>query len=685
MLKPASMEKIAVVGVREERQKVVSILYDLGAMQIEPLSKSSLSYLRSELEADDARGVSKELLRIRSLKAALPPTRVDEKRRFRSFADVMKTSKLIEIDDEVSRLKQAQDQLTLRLDAIRSRMELVTNLSFINGDVGILDLESATSFFGLLPAKSYQQLLTSLGPIQGVIPYSSGTDPVRAVVVVPKADLEEFGSIVQKNDLRLQTIPPMKGKQADVLAELSEEKRLKEAELAAINTQLSALSGKHYGIISTVEEQLSIEAKKLEILSNFGFTDNVFVLEGWVPSRRFSAIQEILTRYAGSTIFFTIDRDGKPPTLMENPKRLRFFESFIRFYTMPQSNEVDPSIIFAMAFPIFFGLMLGDVGYGVSILLISIWIIRRVNNPEGRTVVPAMLRSFASKILKPPQFKKLAKAMILGSIVGIVMGFLLNAYFGFQLNQYLFSFLNSNLHTKLPSDGTFLDPISTSGLKTLLLYSGYIGLFMVSFGLVLGMLNGYWMQERRHIVGKLGWLFEAWGIALIGLTVLHHGNVDPTSNPLGGVYIGLVVAGLGMIGYGEGPQSLVELPSIVSHIISYTRLLGILLASFVLAYVIDKEAVGSAAAPGLLLGGVGYAIGGIVLLVAGHAFNLVLGILEPGIQGARLIFVEHFSKYLQGGGRAFTPFKGSRTHTLSETEPTEPMPGAETAPVPEIP
>jgi V/A-type H+-transporting ATPase subunit I len=88
----------------------------------------------------------------------------------------------------------------------------------------------------------------------------------------------------------------------------------------------------------------------------------------------------------------------------------------------------------------------------------------------------------------------------------------------------------------------------------------------------------------------------------------------------------------------------------------------------VLAYVIDKEAVGTSAAPGLMLGGIGFAIGGVVLLVAGHMFNLVLGILEPGIQGARLIYVEHFSKYLHGGGRLFTPFKGSRTHTTSELE-----------------
>jgi len=668
LLKPARMEKIAVVGLREERQKVVSILYDLGAIQIEPLSKSSQAYLRAELETDDTRGVSQELLRIRSLKSALPPTPAEEKRGFASFAEVMQTSKSIDIDEEVSRLKQSQDQLSLRLDELRNRIELVSNLSFINGDLSILDLESATSFFGVLPQKSYQQLLSSLAPMQGVMPYSSGTDMVHLVVVVPKADLEKFGAIVQKADLRLQPIPPMTGKPADVLSALSEEKRLKEAELVETSSQLRLISEKHYGLMSSVEEQLSIEAKKLEVLNNFGFTDNTFVLEGWVPRRRLPEFKEILTSHASSSTFFTIEQDTKPPTLMETPKRLKFFESFIRFYAIPQSNEVDPSIIFAFAFPVFFGLMLGDVGYAVAILLISIWIIRRVNHPDRKTLVPLMLRSFASKILKPVQFRKLAMAMILGSLVGIVMGFLVNAYFGFQLNQYLFTYLNANLHLGLPSNGTFLDPLSTSGLKTLLLYSGYIGLFMVSLGLVLGMVNGYWMKERRHIVGKMGWLFEAWGIALIGLTMLHHGTLSPTSNPLAGVYIGMAVAGLALIAYGEGPQSLVELPTIISHMISYTRLLGILLASFVLAYVIDKEAVGTSAAPGLMLGGVGLAIGGIVLLVAGHLFNLVLGILEPGIQGARLIYVEHFSKYLHGGGRAFTPFKGSRTFTTSELE-----------------
>ena len=163
----------------------------------------------------------------------------------------------------------------------------------------------------------------------------------------------------------------------------------------------------------------------------------------------------------------------------------------------------------SVAKTIFFGLMLGDVGYGIVILLISIWIIRRVDSGmQGKTLVPAALRRFAKNIFQPVQFRKLAMAMVPGSILGIVFGFIFNAYFGFHVNQYLFSALNNALKLGLPSqlttNGAILDPISSRGLKTLLLLAGYIGLFEVSLGLVMGMFNAHWLGEPRHIFGKLG-------------------------------------------------------------------------------------------------------------------------------------------------------------------------------------
>jgi V/A-type H+/Na+-transporting ATPase subunit I len=662
VLKPAVMQRIAVLGIKDERQRVTTILYDLGAVQLEPLSKVASLLLRPEQDNASMREVSEELLRIRTLRTALPATKVEEKRGFASPGELLAESRSVKIDPEVTKLKQEESSLTTQSDELAGQIDLVTKLSFVTADLGMFDLESAVSFFGSCSQEAFADLTKNLASVENIILHHSGKDPVSFIVVVPKEQLDKFGSIIQKANLKLQRIPKFVGKQPEVLAKLRAEKDAKDASLKQIDSQLRVLSDKFYGLLSSLEEQLTIESRKLEAINNFGFTNDTFSLEGWIPRRRVPELQKLLSEYTHSTTMFKIEAEGKAPTLMETPKRLRFFESFIRFYSMPMQQEIDPTIIFAFTFPIFFGLMLGDVGYGVVVLLVSIWILNRVRHPGGRTAVPKMIRSFAKRIFKPVQFAKLARAMIPGSIIGIILGFAFNEYFGFHFNQYLFDYLNTSLNIGLPAGGAFLDPISTIGLKQLLLFAGYVGLFEVSFGLVLGMANGFWHRERKHVLGRLGWLFVAWGISLIGLTVLHHGNLNPESNPITGVYFALLVAGLGSIVFAEGAQSLLELTSIISHILSYTRLIGILLASVALALVINSLFLGD------LASGPALAVVGVVILVFGQLFNIILAMFEPGIQGARLIYVEFFSKFFHGQGKAFAPFRGGRTYTLNEIE-----------------
>ena len=122
----------------------------------------------------------------------------------------------------------------------------------------------------------------------------------------------------------------------------------------------------------------------------------------------------------------------------------------------------------------------------------------------------------------------------------------------------------------------------------------------------------------------------------------------------------LLFGGIGLMFYGEGVRALMELPSIISHILSYTRIVGILLASVILAHVIDFIFLRS------LDQSIQYSILGIMIFIIGHLFNIVIGVFEPGIQGARLIYVEFFSKFFHGGGKQFKPFGSKRRFTTNQ-------------------
>jgi V/A-type H+-transporting ATPase subunit I len=193
----------------------------------------------------------------------------------------------------------------------------------------------------------------------------------------------------------------------------------------------------------------------------------------------------------------------------------------------------------------------------------------------------------------------------------------------------------------------------------LLLFTGYIGLGMVSFGLVLGFINEYYRRHRAGMVSRIGWILVSWGFAILGLALIHHDLAfNFSTSPQTPISIAMIIAGVGTVIATEKATGAIEVLSIISHILSYTRILGILLASVILSEVIDLIFMKGVEKSPLL------AIVGIIILVLGQLFNLVIAIFEPGIQGARLLYVEFFSKFYKGNGHYFHPFSSRRNHTI---------------------
>ncbi len=664
VLKPIPMGKIAVLGLRNERQTVVSILHDLNAVQLEPLSKDIATLVRNERDNEMFRQVSDQLLRMKAFKSVLPSIEVTQCQRFTSMDQIMNAAKAIDVDSKVSTLEKEKEHLLTQLKETENNMKLVEEFSFFPEDFNVLQLKMAHSYFGRVDSKNYPAFKKALDVnSQDVFLYTKeGKDATNLVLVTfPNFPPHALATVVQEYDVKLEAVPKLDGKADQLIQNLKAKQTDISHKLQEINRQLGEISKSHYVNIACIEEQLEIENKKLEVIDNLGVTSDSFALEGWIPKSKIGQLRNIFEKNTKGTMLFELETHENPPTQFDNPKRFKLFEAFIRFYSLPQGKEFDPTLIFGLLFPIFYGMMVGDAGYGLVILLVCRWVIRRIDGGKKNfNIMPGMLRNFALNILKRRQMSKLAKAMTPGAIIAIILGFLFNLYFGFHLNGYLFGFLNSTLGLHLPADGTIFNPIHS--LRKLLLISGYIGLGMVTFGLILGILNSMREREKKHAIGKMGWLIFGWGVVLFGLALMHHQHVNPVHSPTGAAYIGLMIGGIGLMFVGEGPRAIMELPSIVSHILSYTRIIGILLASVILADVIDFIFMKT------LHHSIPFIILGTVILFIGHIFNIIIGVFEPGIQGARLIYVEFFSKFYHGNGRVFRPFGSTRKYTFDQYE-----------------
>jgi V/A-type H+/Na+-transporting ATPase subunit I len=647
MLRPVRMVKVGLLGLRDDEERILTLLHDLRVAQIEPLPAEAMAELGPERGSETLRRVGDETLRFRGLLSALPHVGAPVPRRFDSLNDIFAAAATVPIDAEVGELRREDDRLLTEKKGSEDTLRLLERLTFYPDRLEYLRSPNFLTFYGEADPEAFATLRTSLPPeADARFLVGPAGETVPFLVIARPAGADALSRAAQSRGVKLTALPALTAGVAEESAALRA--RLAEigARRSAIAQRLEAIAREWYPTVAAVEEALAVENRKAEVLAKLGASRSTFALEAWVPARDVERLKSVLQNATdGRTYFYDVPTHEEPPTLMSNPKGIRRFEFFIRFYSLPQATEWDPTLIFSFVFPVFFGIMLGDWGYGLTILLICLWMIRGF---PGARYLPKAGKNFVKLIMGPKGMQQLAWALLPGCAIAMALGLLFDSFFNLNAFHLLFGYTSP------------ADPLHNVG--SLLLIAGFIGLGMVTLGFLLGALKEYFHHHFRGAVGKVGGIAFAWGIAGFGLQVIHLHEISLPFTPI--VLASYAGLGLGvvMLVIGEGGLGILSLIDIISHILSYTRLVGILLASVVLAIVINDIAV--LAWHGPLGPVVGLLIAAIVVL-GGQSFNVILGVFEPGIQGARLIFVEHFSKYFSGNGRPFRPFGAARTHTVS--------------------
>jgi len=621
---PKRIGRYRIIILKNDYDKVLTLLGEFGLMQIEQIDNDE-KYLY-DYNSNQVEIINGLYRRLDSLKNSLPVTYV-KRIKIKDINHARFLADKIKIDGKVKYiLDQIKDQKAKEEDLL-SLMSILNKMIGFRYDLNILNSEMVQSY---VCDKISDETLNKV--------ISLGYQPIELknyiIISINKKDSENIVKILDSYHPIL--IPNLRGKLEYNLKMINRNLLKINKKIKSLNDELLSLSKKYYSIISTLSEFFEIESQKLDILSKMKSTNETAIIEGWIPKDIIESVKNKLSAVIdGKFIIYEIKTNKESPTYMDNPASFKLYEFFIKFYSIPKSYEIDPTIFFGLAFPLFFGFMIGDAGYGILTLIISILAIKALNHKLKILKMPNRLSNFMHTITDNNTLLILFKSLIPGSIIAIILGILFNEYFGFSLSYPpVFSI--------------------TKNVMFLLMLTGYIGLFMVSFGFILSIADALLVNDKKKAIGKVGWLITSLNIVVIGINLL---NKVSMTNIYSLVAITLTLAGILIISISEGAKSLMELPSIISHILSYTRLLGILLASVILAEIINIGFLVS------LNGPIYITILGFLLLLLGQLFNITITLFEAGIQGARLIYVEFFSKFLIGNGSLFKPFSIKRTFT----------------------
>lgn len=641
------MQRVAVIGLDTEKEKLMNQLMDFGAVELTDQSGK----LSEEIWADNT-SVDEDREKVSAIEAKLNRTEqsleVIEKYGdikhplFKTRRSVKKSQMGRMLADENANEKNVDYILGLN-EKIHSLNEKLNKLNqdaaslnpWVNYDppLEITGTGTTALFTGVLPAGADTEGLSAhLEEEIGTVLFKvvgSDKDMFYTAVLTPEERQDDVLAELKQSGFSQVTFKGMTGTVSENLKRIEGEKDVLEKEIKETADEIAATAGMKNGI-EEYSDILSIDLDKEKIRAKLLKTRKTFFIEGWVPERCIPEASAILDENGCYYTFRDPLDDEEVPVLMENTKMVVPFEAVTEMYSLPAYYGFDPTRIFALFYAVFFGMMLSDAGYGI-LMAVGCFVALKKFDLEGMTY-------------------KMVKMFFYCGISTTIWGALFGGWFGDIVPVFTRTFLGKEVAVSPLWFNPLDDPMK---LLILSLALGVVHIFI-------GMGIKAYMQIKE---GK--WLDAIcdegfWYVTIIGLIAWLGGGTISDSLTTVGMYMS-IIGGAGLLltggrhnkGFGKitgGLSNIYNITSYMSDILSYARLLALGLATGVIAQVVNTMGT-------LFGGGIGGLIALTIIFLFGHTLNLAINALGAFIHASRLQYVEFFGKFYEDGGEPFDPFR----------------------------
>lgn len=361
-------------------------------------------------------------------------------------------------------------------------------------------------------------------------------------------------------------------------------------------------------VIDWINERLSVLTASASAFQ----TMMCFFINGWIPTSEIDGLrQQLGVSFSNQVVIEEkeiLEEDlDRVPVMLRNPPYFKPFELFTRLLPLPAYTSIDPTPSVGIFFPVFFGMILGDAGYGLVLLIASMVLKKRFTGKR-------ILRD-GSQILFISSFY----AIFFGILYGEFLGDLPHRFFG-------------------------IEPLCVerrTAVIPMLFFTLTVGVVHIFIGLFLGIITAFKKKMKKEAFFKI---FSI--LMIICVIVVLASFFDVFPDIIARPVILAILFLTPFLLFTGGILAPLELLKSIGNIISYVRIMAIGLTSVLLAFIANNIA-----------GLTGNIVVGIVVAGLLHLLNIVLGIFSPSIHSLRLHYVEFFSKFFEHGGKAFQPLK----------------------------